>query len=126
MCPVTCRLCSIVNSDNDGNTNNDGNPRNPTSYRATLINYHAHLLGSEIYTTLLCEEEMGDEVIVKNLKSSEFLNLNYQATTAMDEEYEIQVGTSSSTTTTSDGNEGTESVKGVEIKAGDKIQATYV
>merc|ERR1712238_66055 len=61
--------------------------------------------------------------IVKDLKSSEFWNFDYQTTTAMDKEYEIQVGTG---TTTSDGNEGIELVNGVEIKAGDKIQATCV
>merc|ERR1712238_644335 len=61
--------------------------------------------------------------IVKDLKSSEFWNFDYQTTTAMDKEYEIQVGTGS---TTSDGNEGIELVNGVEIKAGDKIQATCV
>merc|ERR1712238_368494 len=68
--------------------------------------------------------------IVKDLKSSEFWNFDYQTTTAMDKEYEIQVGTSTTTTTTtgttSDGNEGIELVNGVEIKAGDKIQATCV
>jgi len=126
LCPVTCGLCSIGNSDNDGNDNNGENPRNPTSYRATSIIYHAHLLGSEMYATLLREKDEGDEMIVKDLKSSEFWNFDYQAATAMDNEYEIQVDTSSSSTTTSDGNEGIELVKGVAIKAGDKIQATCV
>jgi hypothetical protein len=32
------------------------NPFNPESYRVTAVNYHAHLLGSEMYTTLLSEE----------------------------------------------------------------------
>ena len=39
----------------DGNDNDGENPRNPTRYRATSINYHAHLLGSEMYATLLRE-----------------------------------------------------------------------
>merc|ERR1712194_566149 len=64
--------------------------------------------------------------IVKDLKSSEFWNFDYQTSTAMDKEYEIQAGTSTATGTTSDGNEGIELVTGVEIKAGDKIQATCV
>jgi len=141
----------------DGNDNDGENPRNPTRYRATSINYHAHLLGSEMYATLLREgdeEQQEQEVvasfrsqnqadlsttttttttttsaantIVKDLKSSEFWNFDYQTSTAMDKEYEIQVGTSTTTGTTSDGNEGIELVTGVEIKAGDKIQATCV
>merc|ERR1719491_2781367 len=63
LCPVTCGLCdSIVNMEIDGNDNDGENPRNPTRYRATSINYHAHLLGSEMYATLLREvdEEPAD------------------------------------------------------------------
>merc|ERR1719162_2932630 len=139
LCPVSCGFCN----------NDEVNPRNPTSYRATSINYHAHLLGSEMYATLLRagggdDEEQEDlsssltqkqadlsttprDMIVKDLKSSEFWNFDYQTSIAMDGEYEIQVGTS----TTSDENEGEEGieielVRGVEIKPGDKIQTTCV
>merc|ERR1712238_534323 len=130
LCPVTCGLCDSIAAtmESDGNdTDGEENPRNPTRYRATSINYHAHLLGSEMYATLLREEDNDQadvsitttatstaNTIVKDLKSSEFWNFDYQTTTAMDKEYEIQVGTTS--TTTSDGNEGIELVNGVEIK----------
>eukprot|EP00751_Fragilariopsis_kerguelensis_P016429 CAMPEP_0170841154 /NCGR_PEP_ID=MMETSP0734-20130129/5005_1 /TAXON_ID=186038 /ORGANISM="Fragilariopsis kerguelensis, Strain L26-C5" /LENGTH=779 /DNA_ID=CAMNT_0011209101 /DNA_START=2290 /DNA_END=4629 /DNA_ORIENTATION=- len=162
LCPVTCGYCD----EGDGDAEN---PRNPTKYRATSILYHAHLLGAEMYATLLRptttttttnEEEEEDRaehdnddgggvsssssmtqqqrassmnatttMIVKDLQSSEFWNFDNQVATPMENDYEIQVVTSSKnseqeeqgpTMTT------TEFIKGVEIVPGDHIQATCV
>ena len=48
-CPsLACGLRDESNGDK-------ANPFNPQSYRITALNYHAHLLGSEMYTALLRE-----------------------------------------------------------------------
>merc|ERR1719162_2517518 len=143
LCPVSCGFCN----------NDDVNPRNPTSYRATSINYHAHLLGSEMYATLLRPAEPADvqdedqddvgisssstsmtqkrsssgnnnnNMIVKDLKSSEFWYYDNQVSSPMDAEYKIQVHSNSDNVDTT---ESIELVKGVEIVPGDQIQATCV
>jgi len=147
LCPVTCGFC-----EDEGDTGT-GNPRNPTSYRATSINYHAHLLGSEMYATLLRpaapaddQDEDQDDVgvssstsmtqkrsssgnnnnnnmIVKDLKSSEFWYYDNQVSSPMDKEYKIQVHSNSDNVDTK---ESIELVTGVEIVPGDQIQTTCV
>lgn len=42
-CPITCGLCS----------KEDVSPRNPEEYQAVGVFYHAHLLGTEMYNTLI-------------------------------------------------------------------------
>jgi len=120
LCPASCGYCEKT----EGKTN----PLNPESYRLTGINYHAHLLGREMYATLLRENETIDptidiqrsaptdasELMVKDLKSAEFWIYDFQETYPMD--FEDIVST-----------DGTnEILRGTEIKAGDKIQVTCV
>jgi len=49
LCPKSCGFCDANINDDDGTVN----PRNPDRYRVTAVNYHAHLLGNEMYATLL-------------------------------------------------------------------------
>mmetsp|Transcript_111367 Transcript_111367/g.228060 ORF Transcript_111367/g.228060 Transcript_111367/m.228060 type:complete len:997 (+) Transcript_111367:121-3111(+) len=56
LCPVTCGLCG-GGDDDDGQRN----PRDPGSYRISSVNYHAHLLGREMYATLLREKDDDDD-----------------------------------------------------------------
>ena len=123
------------------------NPRDPGRYRVTAINYHAHLLGSEMYATLFREQEEDNtsasspmtkkqadlsasgpttstmtKMIAKDLKSREVWYYDDQASIGMDAEFimpEIQAVNN---------NEGNSNIlmKGTEIKIGDKIQATCV
>lgn len=118
LCPESCGYCDRV----EGRVN----PLNPDSYRVTGVNYHAHLLGREMYTTLLRDrEETPDvaiqkaaptetETMIKDLKSAEFWIYDFQETVAMD--FEDIVAT-----------DGTNTIlRGTEIMPGDKIQATCV
>jgi len=53
LCPVSCGLCgSSVGESRSGN-NNSGENFNPEEYVFSAVNYHAHLTGREMYTTLL-------------------------------------------------------------------------
>jgi len=119
-CPASCGLCEKSNGDNV-------NPYNPGSYRLTSVQYHAHLLGSEMYTTLLREENENDtDVTVASLRQGE--GASSTVTTATDlgsKEFWIfddqsavplDVGTDMDDTT----------MHGQLIKPGDKIQATCV
>lgn len=121
LCPVTCGLCD--------DTTSDGKLRNPEHYVVTAINYHAHLLGSEMYTTLLrpklpiedsslIEKRSSIEAAMeaKDLKSREYFFYDDQASIPMD--YDIVE------TNTNDAER--EMIRGVQIKDGDKIQVTCV
>jgi len=135
LCPATCGLCEK----DEGATES---LRDPGSYRVTGVNYHAHLLGTEMYTTLLRElEEEQDpaadvavskkkqaldtatrnNMMAKDLKSREIWYYDDQATIPMDMEYEIEVAVDDS-----DNSSAMDLISGVEIKPGDKIQATCV
>lgn len=120
LCPVSCGYCDKVED--------QVNPLDPGRYRMTGINYHAHLLGREMYTTLLREENEtvlsvqksaqtapnSPTMAVKDLKSSEFWIYDFQETIPLDYEDFGEV----------DGT--TDILRGTEIRPGDKIQATCV
>jgi len=117
-CPATCGFCDDL-ADADGNAL--PNPRNPDAYRITSIQYHAHLLGTEMYTTLLREEEpspatiqrdveAGPAIVTTDLESREFWLYDFQENIPFP--YETI--------------RGDEVMRGYEIKPGDKIQATCV
>jgi len=98
LCPATCGLC-------DG----ESNPFNPDAYRMTAIQYHAHLLGREMYTTLIrgggADDEEEPETM--DLQSREFWIFDNQETIPFEFENDaIQRGT--------------------EVRPGDKLQATCV
>jgi len=109
VCPASCGLCEESNGDNV-------NPLNPESYRVTGVNYHAHLLGSEMYTTLLPEETKTNldanaaTNMAKDLKSQDFWDFDNQDTFAFD----FDIATDDAP------------MRGTEIKDGDKIQVTCV
>jgi len=136
LCPVTCGLC-----EKDEGEGVAANLRDPGSYRVTGVNYHAHLLGKEMYTTLLREQEeeqalvadlvvskkkqapdtaARNNMIAKDLKSREIWFYDDQATIPMDMEYEIEVADGSGNAS------AMEFIRGVEVKPGDKIQVTCV
>jgi len=136
MCPVTCGFCG------DG-TDSEKNPLNPESYRVTSVSYHAHLLGREMYTTLLREvddeadllEQVQPEniaisqkqvsaisarpkkMVAKDMKSREAWYFDDQANINLD--YDIVVTDPTDAATTS-------MIRGMEVKPGDKIQVTCV
>jgi hypothetical protein len=141
LCPVSCGLCGDIPDDADGTTANTTttskvNPRDPLNYRVTSISYHAHLLGTEMYATLLREEEEEDvqvsvsvakkqadisstpSMTAKDLKSREIWSFDNQETVPMDKEFVIDVDV--------DGGNDITMVGGVEVKAGDKIQVSCV
>jgi len=116
LCPTTCGLCE---KGADGAIN----PLNPDTYRVTAVQYHAHLLGREMYTTLLRdEEEPGTDTtsaverqaptntIAKDLQSRDFWIYDNQETIP----FEFDVVKNDTI------------MRGTEIKAGDRIQTTCV
>jgi hypothetical protein len=123
LCPATCGLCE----------ESELNPFTPESYRLTAINYHAHLLGREMYTTLLREEnkiEAGEDIVsdtaVKvereiptpamtpiDIESRPFWIFDFQEMIPL--EFDIVKENNSDSI-----------MRGVEVKPGDKIQATCV
>jgi len=143
LCPVTCGFCEQGEGAGE-------NVRNPSRYRVTGVNYHGHLLGTEMYATLLREQEEDDQdnssavdvsiakkkqasvassattgrsIMAKDLKSQEVWLYDDQVTFLMDYEYEIKIdadGSENGATTT------TELMQGVEVKPGDKVQTTCV
>jgi hypothetical protein len=142
LCPVSCGLCGTSDSDGVDGDAVEVNPRDPGSYRVTSINYHAHLLGSEMYATLFREQEediasastsmtqkQADlsataptmmTMIAKDLKSREVWYYDDQASIGMDTEFmmpEIQAVSNEDNNVL---------MKGTEIKIGDKIQTTCV
>ena len=147
-CPVTCGLCGEDDNDNK-------NYRNPDSYRVTGIHYHAHLLGSEMYATLLREQETGSDaaaaaavsssiqkkqqqamvlneaLTAKDLKSREIWHYDDQASIPMD--YDVftaansDIGNSENSNTATTTTTTTTVLKqGVYVKHGDKIQVACV
>jgi len=121
LCPESCGYCDAVEG--------EVNPMDPGRYRMTGINYHAHLLGREMYTTLLREENENlisvqksapnspinpTTTSVTDLKSSEFWIYDFQETIPLDyNDYVSADGTN-------------EIMRGTEIRPGDRIQATCV
>jgi len=119
LCPASCGYCDAVEG--------EVNPMDPGSYRMTGINYHAHLLGREMYTTLLREKEIDASLAVqkaalsapsttevKDLKSAEFWIYDFQETISLDYEDVVEV-------------DGTNDIlRGTDIVPGDKIQVTCV
>jgi len=120
ICPASCGLCEESNGDKV-------NPFNPESYRVTSIHYHAHLLGSEMYTTLIREEIEtnldannttiaiqkpipSSTTMAKDLKSREIWYFDDQVTIPFD----FDIATDNAP------------MRGTEIKAGDKIQVSCV
>merc|ERR1711937_1071813 len=104
---------------------NDGvNPFDPGSYRVTSVNYHAHLLGREMYTNLLrgeetttndtttaqvqkqvelTTEESSSNIVATDLESRPFWIYDFQETIPLDVE-----------------------TRGTEIRPGDKIQVSCI
>merc|ERR1712029_985769 len=135
LCPVSCGLCDIPSND-DGNSlaTPQVNPRDPSRYRISSINYHAHLLGREMYATLRREKETTDQqdsvssmthrnadlnglsstIIQKDLKSREMWNYDNQETIPMNKEFVIDINENDGT-----GDDTLMMIKGVEVKPGD-------
>jgi len=123
LCPESCGNCNELLE--DGVT---PNPLAPESYRVTSIQYHAHLLGREMYTTLLREENTSattaiqkqaqttsSNMVATDLESRPFWIYDFQETIPL--QFEV----------VADENAGeTILEKGTEVVAGDKIQATCV
>merc|ERR1712134_205524 len=120
LCPESCGNCNELLE--DGVT---PNPLAPESYRVTSIQYHAHLLGREMYTTLLREENTStttaiqkqaptsSNMVATDLESRPFWIYDFQETIPL--QFEV----------VADENAGeTILEKGTEVVAGDKIQAT--
>lgn len=150
LCPFTCGLCGDDDEVGEDGNAKKKNVRNPGSYRVSSVNYHAHLLGSEMYTTLL-RDDAGDEqqqqqqqdvsspnkkqatgtkttttVTAKDMKSREIWYYDDQATIPMDYEYEYNNIEIENDENDENKNNNTLMMRGVEIKPGDKIQATCV
>ena len=83
-CPESCGLCE------------EGSPRNPEAYNAVSVFYHAHLLGKEMYTTLIPQDDPGNRI---DLRSRSIWTYEDQTPYALDD---------------------------VKIRPGDKIQTTCV
>lgn len=123
-CPTSCGFCDETIGDDMA-----PNPMVPESYRVTGVNYHAHLLGREMYTTLIREEESTDDssgsilreaeptssssttTMVKDLQSRQFWIYDFQETIPFGYDYVVDENTV---------------LQGTEIKVGDKIQVTCV
>ena len=133
LCPESCGLC-------DQMIDGEVNPRNPGSYRVTSINYHAHLIGREMYATLLREVDdetslIGEEqlvdnfvfesesnmngvkIIAKDLESRDFWDYNDQASIPFD--FDIAESDQNNEPSSS-------TMRGIEVKPGDKIVVTCV
>jgi len=120
LCPVTCGLCG------DATTNEAS--FSPEFYRVTAVWYHAHLLGREMYTTLIRGNGIDDASSVappdtsstiitpkqapltQDLQSREFWIFDNQETIPLDFDV-VRDDTI---------------LRGTEIQAGDKIQTTCV
>jgi hypothetical protein len=114
LCPASCGLFEESNGEKV-------NKLNPESYRVTAIHYHAHLMGREMYATLLREETETDLVgiqkqipssptMVKDLESRDIWSFDDQSTTPFDFDFVKDNAL----------------ILGTEIKAGDKIQVSCV
>jgi len=53
-CPASCGLCE------------EGTPRSPDEYDAFSVFYHAHLLGKEMYTTLIPQDDPGARIDLRS------------------------------------------------------------
>jgi len=121
LCPKTCGLCEAPGD--DGTVN----PFDPGSYRVTAVWYHAHLLGREMYTTLIRDGDGNgdgdgeeDQVVVtprqaspvvKDLQSRDFWMFDNQETIPLEFDGIVENDTT---------------MRGTEVRPGDKIQATCV
>jgi len=105
-CPATCGHCEKTME------NGEANPFYPDHYRMSGINYHAHLLGREMYATLLHEGEGNDgevEIDAIDLKSKQIWIFDDQETVPFDFN-----------------DNDTSNRRGVDITPGDRIQVTCV
>jgi hypothetical protein len=120
LCPKTCGLC-------EPGPDGEDNPFIQDAYRATAVFYHAHLLGREMYTTLIRGEEAVSPAVgsvdessivvlprqaplVQDLESREFWIFDNQETIPLDFDV-VQNETI---------------LRGTEIRTGDKIQTSCV
>lgn len=53
-CPASCGLCE------------EGSPRTPDEYEAVSVFYHAHLLGTAMYTTLIPQDDPGARIDLRS------------------------------------------------------------
>jgi len=97
-CPSTCGICG------------EGSIYNPDNYRVDQVWYHAHLLGSEMYSTHIREDDESGKLVAKDIASQDFWNFDFQhhfpAEDTMVQNNKV--------------------VQGMEVKPGDKIQTTCV
>jgi len=100
LCPETCGFC-----DGDGASN----PFNPDFYRLTAVHYHAHLLGRQMYTTMIRDVDNGEPEI-KDIESRDFWIYDFQEVIPL--EYEVI--------------ENDAIMPGTHIRPGDKFQASCV
>jgi len=137
LCPASCSLCEKKGIDGSAITN----PLNPDTYRITAVHYHAHLLGREMYTTLIpaADDDNGEEleqeqsssttmivantkqaslVVPKDLQSRDIWIFDNQETIPLD--FDVMVREDDN------GDNEIMMMRGTEIKAGDKIQSTCV
>jgi len=132
LCPASCGLCETKGM--DGTAMN--NPFNPDTYRITAVHYHAHLLGREMYTTLIPVAADDDEeeqeqsaskttvantkqaslVVPKDIQSRDVWIFDNQELIPLD--FDVMVQEEDDATMMM--------MRGTEIKAGDKIQSTCV
>jgi len=122
LCPESCGNCNELLE--DGVT---ANPLAPESYRVTSLQYHAHLLGREMYTTLLREENTSattaiqkqaptsSDMVATDLESRPFWIFDFQETIPL--QFEVVANENSGETILE---------KGTEIVPGDKFQVTCV
>ena len=112
LCPKTCGLC-------EQGPDGEVSPFDPGAYRLTAIQYHAHLLGREMYTTLIPrDDDLKEEIIAspkeapipKDLESRDFWILDNQETIPF--EFDLVKNNTI--------------MRGTEVKPGDKIHATCV
>ena len=136
LCPAACGLCDAAaeGADADG-----ARPLVPAEYRLTAVNYHAHLLGREMYTTLVREDGGGGDAggdgtaatrggvgppplpTVADLESRELWLYDFQETIPLP----AAVAAADAAATAADGSAPPQQ-RGTVVRPGDRIQATCV
>lgn len=124
LCPATCGLCEESSPDKV-------NPFTPESYRLSALGYHAHLLGREMYTTLLREEnkiEAGEDIVSDTTVANEREVPTPTMTTIDIESRPFWIFDFQETIPLKSDivKENDSVMQGIEVKPGDKIQATCV